>query len=106
LRNVNGSYIIFDNNSFDSNIGMIGGAIHINNQLQPNSRNTMKDSSPVILFKKNTFTRNLSYMEGNAVFIMGSSEGSTKDINYYVRGRVQVIFDECVFKWNSGIVSN
>jgi hypothetical protein len=45
----------------------------------------------------------MSYMEGNAVYIMGASVGATDNINIYVRGKLQIIFDKCIFKQNYGI---
>ena len=56
---------------FDSNIGTIGGAIYID---IASSLNAFPDDliySPYVLIKNNTFSRNMAYFEGNAVYIQG-----------------------------------
>jgi len=69
IQNTESEYIIFENNSFDSNVGLYGGAILIDNNNNPNIND--KEASPFVYFKKNNFTKNMAYFEGNAVYIVG-----------------------------------
>jgi len=63
---------MFANNTFDSNIGIHGGAIHIDNIKQGASDEDSKQYSPFIYFQNNTFTRNMAYFEGNAIAVSGA----------------------------------
>ena len=65
LRGLQGSYIVFSDNTFDSNIGMHGGAIHIDNvAADPNQEASHFGRYPFVLFENNTFSRNMAYFEG------------------------------------------
>ena len=103
MRNINGSHIIFQNNSFDSNIGTYGGAILIDNRLLQNSTVSNLDWSPFVYLKKNNFTRNTAYIEGNSVYIRGASQGSVGSVLERTKGLLQVEIDECNFQRNYGI---
>jgi hypothetical protein len=72
IKNAKGQHIMFANNTFDSNIGIHGGAIHIDNIKQGAPDEDSKRYSPFTYFKNNTFTRNMAYFEGNAIFVEGA----------------------------------
>ena len=59
---VDGNYIVFEDNTFDSNIGMFGGAIHIHQQSD--------DNLPVVM-RNNVYNKNMAYFSGNAVYSRG-----------------------------------
>jgi hypothetical protein len=64
-------YVLFENNTFDSNIGLHGGAIQINHGKMDNS-STSTDKSPlIVIFNNNTFTRNIAYLDGTAIYVTG-----------------------------------
>ena len=69
---------MFQDNTFDSNVGLHGGAVHID--VSGTHEDEMGagewSSAPFILFKNNTFTRNMAYFEGNAIYI---KNGQVKD---------------------------
>ena len=71
---MNSSIIIFENNTFDSNIGLHGGAVHIDTSPLQGNVNTESHFQPYIYFKKNEFTRNMAYFEGNSVYITGGKK--------------------------------
>ena len=68
MSNITG-YILIENNTFDNNIGLHGGAIHIDQQSRVIP--TVDDYSSLIYLSNNSFTRNMAYFSGNAVFIRG-----------------------------------
>ena len=73
LRGLQGSYIVFSDNIFDSNIGMHGGAIHIDNiAADPYQEASHFGRYPFVLFENNTFSRNMAYFEGNALYVVGT----------------------------------
>jgi hypothetical protein len=51
--------VAFENNTFEDNVGIEGGAIHI-------QRN---QNEGLIYFKNNTFLRNMAYIDGNAIVL-------------------------------------
>ena len=53
LKDINSDYVIFENNTFDSNIGIHGGCIHMDNGIQKDSSSTI-DSEVAFLYLKNT----------------------------------------------------
>ena len=63
--------MVFHGNTFENNIGLHGGAIHINNQqlLASRTSNETDELSPPILIKENLFRNNMAYFEGNAIYI-------------------------------------
>ena len=72
----NKNTIIIRNNVFSQNIGTFGGAITIN------SPNWLQGVNlPLVFINDNTFTQNMAYFSGNAVYIrstMNQSEAGTK----------------------------
>lgn len=75
LKSSKGSHIIFENNTFDSNIGIHGGAIQVDNsQFSRWDASSYLEYSPFLYLKNNTFTRNMAYLEGNAVYIKGAQQ--------------------------------
>jgi hypothetical protein len=64
---------VFENNTFENNVGLHGGAIHIDQQLSQHDNQThVNDLTTFIYFKNNSFSKNMAYFEGNAVFIRGA----------------------------------
>ena len=65
--------IILLNNTFDENIGTIGGAVHI---MQPdfesNADSEETNSHPYVYIEKNNFTNNMAYFAGNAIYMSHS----------------------------------
>lgn len=94
---------MFANNTFDSNIGIHGGAIHIDNIKQGASDEDSKQYSPFIYFQNNTFTRNMAYFEGNAIAVSGAQR--TRSDRDFVRNDslLQVVITDCTFKKNYGM---
>ena len=74
LKNVLGQFVTFENNTFDSNIGIHGGAIHIDNRNSSRISSVHFVRSPFIYFLNNTFSRNMAYFEGNAIYIQGGQK--------------------------------
>ena len=71
------SHIVFENNTFDSNIGIHGGAIHIGLGHTGDAKQTVARYSPFLYLRNNTFTRNMAYLEGNAIAIRGAQRQSS-----------------------------
>ena len=89
IENTQAKHLVFEGNTFSNNIGLHGGAVHINNQLIMANDDSLRRGqqggagellekpklrdmgSPVILFKDNTFLKNMAYFEGNAIYIKG-----------------------------------
>ena len=69
-----------DGNSLSNNIGLHGGAIHIDNYLLPMIESE-GDESPLILLRNNIFNKNIAYFEGNAIFIQGDSYKDDLEFN-------------------------
>jgi hypothetical protein len=72
LKHVRAEHVIIENNTFDSNIGIHGGAIHIDYAEQLHEEGHQAAFAPKIYFKDNTFTRNQAYLDGNAVYVKGA----------------------------------
>lgn len=70
LKNVS-SHIIFENNTLDSNMGIHGGAIHIDQESDFFSPN-YNTFAPFIYLNNNTFTRNMAYLDGNSIYTKGA----------------------------------
>jgi hypothetical protein len=62
IKDLKSDYIIFENNHFEGNIGMFGGAVHIH---------FTNDSHVPVVFKNNTYTKNMAYFSGNSVYVKG-----------------------------------
>lgn len=90
IKDARSSYVLFENNTFDSNIGLHGGAVNI----QFTQTNASEQAS-TILFKNNTFQKNMAYFKGNAINIRGFSNGTGLPID------VQI--EDCLFIRNQGI---
>ena len=65
--------IVLRNNTFDENIGTVGGAVHI---MQPdfesNADSKETNSHPYVYIEKNNFTNNMAYFAGNAIYMSHS----------------------------------
>jgi len=72
LEDIKGQHIIFKDNSFESNIGIHGGAIHINLANKEEGLAQINDFTPFLWFNNNTFAKNMAYFEGNALYIKGA----------------------------------
>ena len=55
--------IVIEGNNFSQNIGMYGGAVTIN------SPDWSLGMSPAVVIANNSFTGNMAYLSGNAVYI-------------------------------------
>jgi len=78
--------MIFYDNVFKENMGLMGGAISINspNAQQSQQKNRHSLESPVIILQSNTFESNQGYFIGNAVSVRyrwNRSETSTQKAN-------------------------
>ena len=99
IENVLSEHIVFQGNLFKNNVGLDGGAIHINNHLHDlhysdRIKEIRKNKlAPVILFKNNTFEKNMAYFEGNAIFI---TKGNTTE--HSNREKFTVMVNNCTFK--------
>lgn len=71
LKNIQASHIVFENNTFDSNVGIHGGAIQIDNSDSGSRKRDATAYAPFLYLKNNTFSRNMAYFEGNAVYVKG-----------------------------------
>ena len=71
IADTDSKYIVFQNNSFDSNVGLHGGAIQIDHAKVANSSTSINEAAPFVMFKNNQFTRNIAYLEGTAIYIGG-----------------------------------
>lgn len=64
--------IIIKDNLFEENIGTMGGAIHI---MSPDFEtgaavaNETVNTLPYIYIESNTFSRNMAYLAGNAIYM-------------------------------------
>ena len=72
LGEVRGQHIIFKDNTFESSIGIHGGAIHINLEDKHEGLAQINDFTPFLWFTNNTFSKNMAYFEGNAIYIKGA----------------------------------
>ena len=74
--------VIFNGNTFEDNIGLFGGAISINSpnwsevisaetstELTPETSVVPSSDKPYLIFKDNTFSKNMAHLSGNAVYI-------------------------------------
>ena len=61
----------------------------------------MNGYSPYLYIKRNNFTRNISYLEGNAIFIIGGQKNEYS-LNEK-KGLLQIEIADCLFSQNSGI---
>jgi hypothetical protein len=59
-------------NVFKDNIGLSGGALHIDLQIRDEDSNGLLHYSPFVFLKGNLFERNMAYFNGNALYIRGS----------------------------------
>jgi hypothetical protein len=55
-----------------------------------------------LYLKNNVFTRNIGYLEGNAIFI-GGGQSSEPVLTKEKRGLWRVLIDDCTFEQNFGI---
>ena len=97
LQNTDSEFIIFENNSFDSNIGLYGGAILIDNKNNPNISENVP--TPFIVLKNNSFTKNMAYLEGNAVHIVGgqTADSGLGTLQQQIRGLMHIKVENCKF---------
>ena len=62
-------------NVFKDNVGLSGGALHIDLQLSKNlnraSQDLVNEFTPYVFVQGNHFERNMAYTNGNAIFIKG-----------------------------------
>jgi hypothetical protein len=67
--------IIMTDNVFEDNIGLSGGALHIDMKLSTEDNNlpsSLYSYSPFVFLKGNRFERNMAFFSGNAIYIKGS----------------------------------
>jgi hypothetical protein len=62
IKNLLEGHLILENNVFHQNIGMYGGAVYMHNT---------EDQEILVYFKNNTYTKNMAYFAGNAVYVSG-----------------------------------
>ena len=67
VRDATGSHILIESCLFEGNIGLHGGALHFDLGAA--------DASQVII-RNSTFTKNMAYFEGNAIYAKGDSNVS------------------------------
>ena len=61
-------------------MGLHGGAIHIDNSLLLYAEEDRQGSAPFIIINNNTFTRNMAYFEGNAIYIKNIPWDDDEDV--------------------------
>lgn len=62
--------MIFNSNTFGNNIGLFGGAITINSPDFSNyDQNTPSSKKAYIITQGNTFSNNMAYLSGSALYI-------------------------------------
>lgn len=64
--------IIINGNTFEENIGTMGGVMHIMSadfETNANRANETVNSLPYIYIESNTFARNMAYLAGNAIYM-------------------------------------
>ena len=94
---------MFENNTFDSNIGIHGGAIHVDLGHTGDAEQAVVQYSPFLYLRNNTFTRNMAYLEGNAIAIRGAQrQGGDLDLISNM-ALLQLAIVGCTFKKNYGL---
>ena len=72
--------IVFDNNQFESNIGLFGGTIAIDSPNFVDDVSDDKTRNPYIVISNNEFSLTQAYVSGNAVYMRSTRErGSTNE---------------------------
>ena len=96
--------LILKNNTFEENIGTLGGAIHIMSpDFESNANSTEVNSHPYIYIENNTFTKNMAYFAGNAIYMTHTNKLITSFLDYlYVCG-AGVNIENNIFEGNVGL---
>ena len=97
---------MFENNTFDSNIGTHGGAIHIDLSSSDTPAAPLRPArkySPAIYMKNNTFSRNQAYLDGNAIYIKSAQKAEGAGAVANTESWMQVVIEGCKFQKNLGI---
>ena len=107
IENVRSKLIVFQDNLFENNIGIHGGAIHINSQLLPTSNGksrSQEETPPTILLKENRFFKNMAYFEGNAIYIKNRLNELDEEGKAIANSQSEltVVIEKCTFEYNHG----
>ena len=96
--------IIIKNNTFEENIGTLGGAIHIMSpDFESNAASNTTNSHPYIYIENNTFSKNMAYFAGNAIYIGHTIKRITSFVDHmYVCG-AGVNIGNNIFEGNVGL---
>lgn len=84
---------MFEDNDFESNTGLFGGAISIDT---PDFANDIEDSDqrhPYILLKDNKFNLTQAYMSGNAVYMRSTRQRSVVNETMQVCGAGLTVYN-------------
>lgn len=103
IKGINDTHIVIENNTFDNNIGLHGGAVHIDLSYEKDGLATLNEPSTTVALLNNTFKRNMALFEGNAVFIKGAQRHDS-NLNVISRkGVMTVLVRNCTFWKNYGL---
>ena len=96
--------LIIKNNTFEENIGTLGGAIHIMSpDFESNADSTEVNSHPYIYIENNTFSKNMAYFAGNAIYMGHTVKRITPFVDHlYVCG-AGVSIENNIFEGNVGL---
>ena len=105
LKGVRADQILISGTKFTNNIGLHGGAIHIDLGLKQDRRQpSFDESTPAIILKDNKFTKNMAYFAGNAVFIKGGQKVYSLDSLMARESLLNIDISGCSFEMNHGPV--
>jgi hypothetical protein len=100
-----GKPIIFEDNLFQGNVGLFGGAVHIEmspHNTKVHSKSQLTESQPFILMRNNTFDKNMAYFEANAVFIKNFKLASNVEVDNMDYLNLEIT--NCTFTKNFGML--
>ena len=97
-------HVVLENNTFDSNIGIHGGAIHIDlSDFHHVIPRVSERYSPSIVIQNNTFMRNQAYFDGNAIYIKGAQKYYNDEAIIDNESLMHVAITKCKFIKNYGV---
>lgn len=116
IKNSNHNEIVVVGNTFDSNVGLFGGAIMIDNhddwQKNQDEKSEINDvQSAAILIYNNSFTRNMAYFDGNAIYLIGGQTNKTvkyndKDTYISKKALMHATIEKNLFEKNHGMTTS
>ena len=90
--------VLFVDITFSENMGLFGGAITINSpDFSKVAATDASSKKPYIIFKGNTFTNNMAYVSGNAVYVRMTRPVNKKT---YFCGAIRM--DQEIYEGNFG----